>query len=139
MKLRTLIFVSLVLVSVLPVGILGYWLQQTHIAEESIVVENQYKVIARNLTIALEHYANDTRSAFLLAADNLQNPGKIERLAQHLGELHFRHVCSVDGSGKIQQFQCALTCPADQQFPESVLLSIKHTLQTATRKNGKFF
>ncbi|RLA12279.1 MAG: hypothetical protein DRQ59_07955 [Gammaproteobacteria bacterium] len=137
MKLRTLIFGSLVLVSVLPVGILAYWVQQTNIDNEFNVVENQHKVIARNLTIALERYAKDTRSAFRLAVQNLQNPGKIKELAQHLGELHFRHICSVDSSGKIQKYQCALICPADQQFPKSVLLSLKDTIQAAASKKGE--
>jgi len=139
MKLRTLIFSSLVAVSVLPVGILAYWLQQTHIDNQFAMVENQHKVIARNLTIALERYANDTRSAFQLATENFQNPGNTEALTQHLSDLHFRHICSVDASGKIQQFQCALTCPANPQFPRIVLLSIKDTLQAAAGKKGKVF
>ena len=137
MKLRTLIFGALVLVSVLPVGILAYWQHQTAIDNEFTVVENQHKVIAQNLTIALERYAKDTRSAFQLATENLQNPGKIENLARHLSELHFRHICSIDASGNIQQFQCALICPADQQFPKSVLFSINDALQTAANNNGE--
>ena len=139
MKLRTLIFGSLVAVSVLPVAILAYWLQQTYIDYKFTEVENQHEVIARNLTIALDRYAKDTRSAFQLATLNLQNPGKIEELAQHLSELHFRHICSIDSSGKILQYQCALICPEDPQFPKSVLLSLKATLQDAANEKGKVF
>ena len=57
MHLRTLIFGALVLVSVLPVGILAYWQQYTAVSNEFLVVENQHKVIAKNLTIALDRYA----------------------------------------------------------------------------------
>jgi signal transduction histidine kinase/CheY-like chemotaxis protein len=137
MKLRTLIFVALVLVSVLPVGILAYWQHQTAIDNEFTVVENQHKVIAQNLTIALERYAKDTRSAFRLTTENLRNPGKIVNLARHLSELHFRHICVIDASGNIQQFQYALTCPADQQFPKSVLFSINDALQVAVNNKGE--
>ncbi|MCZ6668747.1 MAG: ATP-binding protein [Gammaproteobacteria bacterium] len=139
MKLRTLIFGALVLVSVLPVGILAYWEYQTAIDNAFTVVENQHKVIARNLTIALERYAKDTRSAFQLATENLQNPGEIEKLAQLLSELYFRHIYSIDTRGKIQNYQCALTCPADQQSSNTVLLSIKDTLQAAANNRGKAF
>ena len=139
MKLRTLIFGALVLVSVLPVGILAYWEYQTAIDNAFTVVENQHKVIAGNLTIALERYAKDTRSAFQLATENLQNPGEIEKLAQLLSELYFRHIYSIDTRGKIQNYQCALTCPADQQSSNTVLLSIKDTLQAAANNRGKAF
>ena len=139
MKLRTLIFASLVMVSVLPVGILAYWLQQKLIANEFSIVENQHEVIARNLTIALERYAKDTRSAFQLVTENLQNPGKIKELGQHLSELHFRHICAVDSSGKIQHFQCALICPKGQQFSKSVLLALKDSLQAAASNRGETY
>jgi len=137
MKLRTLIFGALVLVSVLPVGILAYWQQQVAINNEFTVVENQHEVIAKNLTIALERYARDTRAAFQLASENLQNPVKIKELERLLAELNFRHVCSIDASGKIQQFQCALICPAGEQFSKAVLLSIKDTVEAATYRKGE--
>ena len=117
MKLRTLIFGALLLVSVLPVGILAYWQQQTAISNEFSIVENQHKVIARNLTIALERYATDLRSAFLLTTENLQTVGKINGLEWHLGELFFQHVCAIDSDGKIQKLQCALTCPSRICYP----------------------
>jgi signal transduction histidine kinase/ActR/RegA family two-component response regulator len=139
MKLRTLIFAALVLVSVMPVGFLTYWQHQGAIDSVFIVVENQHKVIAQNLTIALERYAKDTRSAFKLAIENLQNQDKVEKLAHHLSALHFRHICSIDSSGKIQRYQCALICPAGQQFSQSVLLSIKDTVQAAADRQGEAF
>src|SRR5210317_694747 len=87
MKLRTLIFVALVAVSVLPVGILAFWQHKTANDNEFSVVENQHKVIARNLTIALERYATDLRSAFQLTAENLAHPHKFDGLEEHLSEL----------------------------------------------------
>ena len=54
MKLRTLIFVALVAVSVLPVGLLALWQHKTANDNQFSVVENQHKLIARNLTIAQE-------------------------------------------------------------------------------------
>ena len=132
-----MIFGALVLVSVLPVAILAYWQHQTAINNEFTVVENQHKVIARNLTVALERYAKDIRSAFLVATENLQGQDEVRGLGLYLRELKFRHICSIDTSGKIQQFQCALACPEEQEFPKSVLLSIKDTLQAAAKEKGK--
>jgi signal transduction histidine kinase/CheY-like chemotaxis protein len=136
MKLRTLIFVALVLVSVLPVGILAYWQHQTALSNEFSVVENQHKVIAKNLTIALEQYATDLRSMFQLVTVNIENSHKIRGLEEHLGDLYFQHVCTIDPAGNIQRLQCALACPPGEQFSESVLLSIKDTLQAAASAAG---
>jgi signal transduction histidine kinase/CheY-like chemotaxis protein len=139
MKLRTLKFAPLVLVSVLPVGILAYWQHQTAFEEEVSVVENQHKVIARNLTIALERYATDLHSAFRMTTENLQHPHQFEGLAEHLGELYFQHVCVIDASGYIQRLQCALACPAADRFPESVLLLLEETLHKAGISPGGIY
>ena len=136
MKLRTLIFGALFLVSVLPVGFLAYWQHQTVISNEFSVVENQHKVIAKNLTIALERYAADLRSAFLLTTENLPHTNKIEGLEWLLSELKFKQVFSIDPAGEIQQIQCALACPKIQQFPESILLSLVNTLNAAKGEKG---
>src|SRR5210317_1258979 len=120
MKLRTLIFVALVVVSVLPVGMLAYWQHKTVVDSEFSVVENQHKVIAKNLTIALERYATDLQSAFRLTTQNLQHDHPLAGLEQHLSELYFHHVCSIDANGHIQRLQCALACPKAARFPEQV-------------------
>ena len=136
MKLRTLIFAALVLVSVLPVGILAYWQQQNALDDEFSVVENQHKVIAKNLAIALDRYATDLRSAFLLTTENIQETNKIKGLQSHLSDLYFQHICTIDSDGQIQRLQCALNCPANLQFPESVLNDIEDTLQAAAEEKG---
>jgi hypothetical protein len=139
MKLRTLIFVALVLVSVLPVGILAYWQHKTANDNEFSVVENQHKVIARNLAIALERYATDLRSAFRLTANNLHHTHEVDGLEEHLSELYFKHVCAIDPDGNIQQQQCALACPKDPRFPESVLKALGDTVRAATDIPGRIY
>jgi len=124
------------MVSILPVGILAFWQHQTAVNNEFSVVENQHKVIARNLAIALDRYATDLRSAFQLTTDNLQNTNKIKGLEWHLSELYFQHVCSIDATGKIKRLQCALACPQGQQFPETVLAALEDTLRAATDDPG---
>ena len=139
MKLRTLIFVALILVSVLPVGILAYWQNQTANENEFSVVENQHKVIAKNLVIALERYSADLRSAFRLTVENLHHAHLVEGLQQHLSELYFKHICSIDLDGNIQRVQCALACPQDPQFSKSVLLAISDTLRAARSHPGEIY
>ncbi len=139
MKLRTLIFLALVLVSVLPVGILAYWQHKTANDNEFSVVENQHKVIARNLAIALERYATDLRSAFRLTANNLHHAHEVDGLEEHLSELYFKHVCSIDPDGNIQRQQCALACPKGPRFPESVLRALDDTLRAARAIPGRIY
>ena len=136
MNLRTLIFGALVLVSVLPVGILAYWQMQTTVDNEFNVVENQHKVIAKNLTVALERYATDLRSTFKLTSEIIQESGEVEGLEWHLRELFFRHVCSIDAEGNIVALQCALACPSEQRFPVSVLAMLEQPLQAARQNPG---
>ena len=139
MKLRTLIFVALVAVSVLPVGMLAYWQHKTANDNEFSVVENQHKVIAKNLTIALERYATDLRSAFQLDGRESASRHKVDGLEQHLSELYFKHVCSIDADGNIQRLQCALACPQNSRFPQSVLASLRDTLNAATANPGRIY
>jgi signal transduction histidine kinase/CheY-like chemotaxis protein len=139
MKLRTLIFVALILVSVLPVGILAYWQNQTANDNVFSIVENQHKVIAKNLAIALERYAADLRSAFRLTTQNLHHAHKVEGLRQHLSELYFEHICSIDLDGNIQRLQCALACPQDPQFSKTVLVAITDTLRAARSNPGEIY
>jgi len=136
MKLRSLIFVALVLVSVLPVGILALWQHQKALSNEFTVVENQHKVIAKNLTIALERYATDLQSAFHTAVENIGHDHKILGLERQLNELYFRHICTIDSEGNILRQQCALACPPDDRFPQSVLLALNDTLQAAASARG---
>lgn len=136
MKLRTLIFSALVLVSVLPVGILAYWQHKTALSNEFSVVENQHKVIAKNLTIALERYAADLRSAFQMAIENIDHAHKIQGMEQHLSEHYFQHVCTIDPEGNILRLQCAMACPPGEQFSQEVLSSIQETIQSAGRARG---
>jgi signal transduction histidine kinase/CheY-like chemotaxis protein len=131
MKLRTLIFVALILVSVLPVGILAYWQNQAVSDNQFSVVENQHKVIARTLAIALERYATDLRSAFKLTVENLHHIHIVAGLQQHLSELYFKHIRSIDLDGNILLLQCGLACPQDPQFSKKVLLAINDTLLAA--------
>jgi signal transduction histidine kinase/ActR/RegA family two-component response regulator len=139
MKLRTIIFVALILVSVLPVGILAYWQYQTTNDDEFSIVENQHKVIAKNLSIALERYAADLRSAFRLTAENLHHAHQVEGLRQHLSELYFEHICSIDLDGNIQRYQCAMACPEDLRFSKAVLVAITDTLRAARSNPGEIY
>ena len=139
MKLRTLIFVALVAVSILPVGILAFWQHKTANDNELSVVENQHKVIAKNLATALERYATDLRSAFRLTTENLPHAHKVEGLQNFLKELYFEHICSIDLDGNIQRYQCGMGCPQDLQFSKTVLVSITDTLRAARSNPGEIY
>ena len=139
MRLRTLIFGALVLVSVLPVGILAYWQMLNTERNEFTVVENQHEVIAQNLTVALERYATDLRSAFQLSAELFRDSMEMTGLERHLRELFFRHICSIDAQGRIQQYQCALSCPQNTVFPQAVLQSLERTINQAKSNPGSIY
>ena len=137
MKLRTLIFVALVLVAVLPVGLLAWWQHKTVVESEFSVVENQHQVIAGNLVVALERYAADLESSFRLAEENLAHSHPIAGLEQHLGEVHFQRIVAIEPNGRILARQCALICPQDEYFSNTVLATLQPTIGRAASQPGR--
>lgn len=71
-SIHWVIFVSLMLVSVLPLAGLYKWMERSAIRKEIAYVDENHLIIARNLAAAMERYANDVVSVFELASEDLQ-------------------------------------------------------------------
>jgi len=137
MKLRLLLFVSLTLVSIVPVGFLAFWEQRTALEKEFASLQDKHFLLARNLTGALERYVLDVELAFRLTTDNSSKTPGIENLSDMLVGLDFRHVCVIDAKGIVQKRQCALSCPQSNNFSAKVLKSLETARSQAEADPGK--
>lgn len=63
-RLQTIIFISLVLISLIPVLLLGMWVQQNSVENEFKAVKEKHLIIANNLSREIQRYITDTKSAF---------------------------------------------------------------------------
>ena len=68
------VFVSLLLASIPPLVVLYKWMESSAIQKEIDYVEENHLIIARNLAIAMERYANDVVSIFEMTSEELQQP-----------------------------------------------------------------
>lgn len=137
MKLRLLLFISLTLVSIVPVGLLAYWEQRTALEKEFTSLQEKHLLLARNLTGALERYVQDVELAFSMTTDNLPNASGIKNLDSMLVGLDFRHILVIDAEGVVQKMQCALSCPKGDRFPPEVLKSVETARRQAEASPGK--
>jgi len=137
MKLRFPLFFALSLVSILPVGGFAVWEQHSALEKEMLALEEKHLLLAQNITSALERYVHDVELMFSLTVLQGTEVGRISDLPGVLADLHFNHVCVVDGAGRIERLQCALNCPKAEVFPAHVLDSLQDAKRKALASPGK--
>ena len=117
MRLRPLLFLSFVLVSLIPVGILAYWEQQTALENELAAVQEKHLLLARNLTGTLDLYARNVALALSLGSDMFEMHHSMVYMDQLFTELNFNYVCVVDGSGEATVGKCEFVAAGHQERP----------------------
>ncbi len=65
------------------------------------LVSEKHLLLARNLTTALDRYANDTKAVFDFFAVTIENEKPSQNSLDLARKIGFRHVCLVDESGRI--------------------------------------
>jgi diguanylate cyclase (GGDEF)-like protein/PAS domain S-box-containing protein len=95
-RLKTVIFICLVLISSIPVIFLGMWMQQNSLQKEIDTVEEKHLIIAQNLSSALERYAIDTIAIFDFLSSNYSPPNRAAHTKALLKTVHISQVCVVE-------------------------------------------
>lgn len=105
MKIKLSIFLAaaFTIVAIVPVLFLGFWVEKTALEREVAAVADKHLLLASNLAVTLEVYADDTEAAFRIfstrAQESLPTKG-LSGLAQQLG---FRHLSIVNNDGSFVQ------------------------------------
>ncbi len=100
-RLRALLFLILLFVSVTPVLILAFLYERPALQKELDAVQEKHLLLAQDLGVALNQYARDTARVFEAATAMLDEQGSIRPLADLLRELRFRHICIFDDEGTL--------------------------------------
>lgn len=69
-RLRTLLVAGLTLISVVPVLVLGVWVQHTVLEKEIEAVREKHLLLAHNLTDALDRYVRDVEAVFRFTVES---------------------------------------------------------------------
>ena len=99
--LHAVIFAALLLISVVPVLLLGLWVQHSAFQKEIDAVSEKHLLIASNLSGALSRYVTDVREGFRIAVANLAEGAEPAATQRLLRSLSFRHVSIADGRNEI--------------------------------------
>ena len=60
--LRLLLTIIITVVATVPVLFLGFWVEKTAMEKELATVSEKHLLLARNITAALDRYANDAKA-----------------------------------------------------------------------------
>jgi len=101
MRLRYWLTGAFALVAIIPITLLGFWIEETALQKEFDAVEEKHLLLAENITAALERYSADTRAALEMFALVPQASGATDELAVFADALGFRHFCIVDADGTV--------------------------------------
>jgi signal transduction histidine kinase len=99
--LRSLLMVIFMVVAAVPVLVLASWIQTTAYQREMDEVSERHLLIARNLTLALERYADDAGAVVELFGRTVKSSSPLDGLVELGRELGFVYFCTLDITGPV--------------------------------------
>ncbi|MCZ6510585.1 MAG: sensor histidine kinase [Alphaproteobacteria bacterium] len=93
MKLRWLILIAFVGVTLTPVAFLGIWPHSKALQNEVDRVSDQHVLLARHLKLAMERYHRDAVSVFELLVSSALSGQSLDGAVRLMDNLNFGHIC----------------------------------------------
>gem|GEM_PF-454369 len=119
-RLRYLLTVAFIIIATVPVLMLGLWVEETAMENEISAVSEKHLLLARNITAALDRYAEDAKAAFEFFVQS-RNAQPLSDAAVNLAKrIGFRHFCIVDGDGRVQFRINGLAEVGDRVSPQTL-------------------
>ena len=100
-RLKLLIFLTLTLISSIPVIQLAYWVQRSAVQREVDAVEEKHLLIAGNISRAFERYAKDTKAVFAHISANFGVIDNLRNVDKLLNSMGISDLCTVDANGAL--------------------------------------
>jgi len=100
-RLHVILFVALIVVSAVPVLILGSWVDRSALHKEIDAVTEKHLLIAQNLSSALSRYVVDVKAGFTYAASDMTEHANDDELKTMLESLSFRYLFIVDARNRV--------------------------------------
>lgn len=136
MKLRTLLFIVLLAVAIIP-SVLFEAVPHSGAYEKEVAdISERHLLIAQNISFALERYDQDVKSLFKSLVLNMLAGNKLSDTKDLLAGLNFRHICIAKAStGEIIHTLDEEVAPCPKIIPAKRL---KEFLNTATTNKVNF-
>ena len=120
-SLRNLLALLFLLLTAIPVEIIGVLLTHTAWERERETVREHHLQLAHYLTETLDSYANDMVAIFQWVASNIVENSPDEKLLEILGHLDFKYICIVNSSGDVKRLVAPNSDFGIDRLPESLL------------------
>jgi PAS domain S-box-containing protein len=114
------------LLAAIPAAIIGVLLTNSAWERQLQTVHEQHFQLARHLATALMRYAEDVDATFQLAVLNLMANRQVHGLTALLQRLHFRHICIVNSSGRVERFISPHAGLVMERVPPPLLQELRH-------------
>ena len=124
-SLRNLLALLFVLLTAIPVEIIGVLLTHRAWEQERETVREHHLQLAHYLTEALAGYADDMAATFQLIALNIADYSSVENLPTILDHLHFKYVGIVNSAGDVKHLAAPNTDFRIDRLPESFLQQLR--------------
>ena len=100
-RLHVILFGALIVISLVPVLLLGAWVERSAMEQEIEAVAEKHLLIASNLSRTLSRYVGDVNEGFGAAIELALTDETSPAMSRFLLSLGFSHVCIVDGGNRI--------------------------------------
>ncbi|MFP6747111.1 MAG: hypothetical protein VCD66_05895 [Alphaproteobacteria bacterium] len=119
MRLRSVIFLTFSMVTVLPVAALAAWIFTDALDREMESVRNKHLVIAKNVGEALDRYSVDLQNGFALVAQLPKSAHGSPSVLKFMRSLQFNHFCIANlRTGAIVGAIAPQSMPCPKQVPK---------------------
>jgi signal transduction histidine kinase len=100
-RLQVYLFTALIVISLVPVLLLGGWVERSAMEKEIAAVIEKHLLIASNLSRSLGRYVGDVKEGFGAAIGMALTGTTTPEMSQFLLSLGFSHVCIVDQENRL--------------------------------------
>ena len=122
MKLRWLILIAFIGVTLIPVAFLGVWPQSKALQNEVDRVSDQHVLLARHLKLAMERYYRDAVSVFDLLVSSAIKGQSLEGANRLMANVNFAHICVVSAAdGRMVHSVGPSSAPCPAAIPQKRL------------------
>jgi len=96
--LRTLLFISFIFISTIPVIILSFWVYDNALKKEYEAVNEKHLIIAKNLTNSLSRYIVDLQAGLKIVTNSSRNESPSRPLSNFFDKLHVKQIWFVNNN-----------------------------------------
>ncbi|WP_420731721.1 ATP-binding protein [Hwanghaeella sp. 1Z406] len=98
--LRVILALAFMVASIVPLSVWAVWVRSAALDREIEEVRDRHLLLARNLSLALERYAQDVSAVFSHVVETDPELRGSQHLGTLLASLSFRHICLIETDTK---------------------------------------